>query len=55
MGRFKSSGFMQRFLSSHGAVYNRFTNQRHLISRQKVNIFRAEALVAWNEVITARP
>ena len=33
MQRFKSTGSAQRFLSVHGAVYNTFNVQRHLISR----------------------
>jgi len=34
MQRFKSAGSAQKFLSSHGAVYNTFDVQRHLTSAQ---------------------
>jgi len=53
MGRFKSPGSMQRFLSVHDAVYNHFNLQRHLISRPTLRQTRASAYVAWNEIVTA--
>jgi len=53
MGRFKSPGSMQRFLSIHDVVYNHFNHQRHLISRPTLRIFLAAAFSAWSEVITA--
>jgi putative transposase len=53
MGRFKSAGSMQRFLSVHDAVYNQFNFQRHLISRPVLRQMRASAYVAWNEIVTA--
>ncbi len=52
MGRFKSPGSMQRFLSVHDAIYNHFNLQRHLISRRILRQMRASAYVAWNEIVT---
>ncbi len=53
MGRFKSPRSMQRFLSTHDAIYNHFNLQRHLISRPTLRRTRASAYVAWNEIVTA--
>jgi putative transposase len=53
MGRFKSPGSMQRFLSVHDAIYNHFNLQRHLITRQTLRQTRASAYAAWNEIVTA--
>jgi len=53
MGRFKSPGSMQRFLSVHDAIYNHFNFQRHLISRRTLRQTRANANMAWNEIVTA--
>jgi putative transposase len=47
MQRFKSQGQAQRFVSSHGAVYNTFNVQRHLISRPTLRTFREAAMEAW--------
>ena len=47
MQRFKSQGQAQRFVATHGAVYNNFNVQRHLISRPTLRIFRAAATEAW--------
>lgn len=52
MQRFKSAGSAQRFLSAHAAVYNVFNAQRHLISRQTLRTFRAEAM-ATRQAMTA--
>lgn len=48
MQRFKSQGQAQRFVSAHGAIYNVFNLQRHLISRKTLRAFRATASAAWN-------
>ena len=47
MQRFKSQGQAQRFVSTHGAIYNVFNLQRHLISRKTHRTFRAAASAAW--------
>jgi putative transposase len=41
--RFKSQRSAQRFLATHGAVYNTFNLQPHLISRPGLRILRARA------------
>ena len=51
MGRFKSPGSMQRFLSFHDAIYNHFNLQRHLISRQTLRQIRARAFTEWFEIV----
>lgn len=45
--RFKSQGSAQRFLSSHGPIYNTFNLQPHLISRPGLRILRGQAEAAW--------
>lgn len=51
MGRFKSPGSMQRFLSIHDAIYNHFNLQRHLISRRTLRQTRAKAFTEWFEIV----
>ena len=53
MQRFKSQGQAQRFVSTHGPVYNTFNVQRHLISRSTLRTFRAAAMKAWAEATNA--
>ena len=53
MGRFKSPGSMQRFLSVHDAIYNHFNLQRHLISRRTLRQTRARAFTEWFEIVAA--
>ena len=45
--RFKSQAPAQRFLTTLAAIYKIFDTQRHLISRQTLRRFRAEAATAW--------
>jgi putative transposase len=45
--KFKSQGSAQRFLSSHGPVYNTFNIQPHLISRPGLRTLRAGAHADW--------
>jgi transposase-like protein len=51
--RFKSARSAQRFLAVHGAIYNTFNFQRHLISRSTLRIFRAEAAAEWQNAVAA--
>jgi transposase-like protein len=53
MQRFKSARSAQRFLSIHAAVHNTFNLQRHLLSRSRLRIFRAEAASQWRNAVTA--
>ena len=53
MGRFKSPGSMQGFLSVFDAIYNHFNLQRHLIPRQTLRQTRAEAFTEWCEIVAA--
>jgi len=45
--KFKSQGSAQRFLSSHGPIYNTFNIQPHMLSRPGLRILRAGAHEAW--------
>ena len=47
--RFKSQGSAQRFLASHGPIYNTFNLQPHLISRAGLRVLRAQAEAMWTE------
>ena len=51
--KFKSQGSAQRFLASHGPIYNNFNTQPHLISRSTLRLVRAEAHHAWNAATMA--
>ncbi len=51
--RFKSQGSAQRFLSSHGPIYNTFNLQTHLISRPGLRTLRGQANDAWTAATRA--
>jgi transposase-like protein len=53
MQRFKSQGQAQRFTSTHGAIYNTFNIQRHLISRNTMRDFRTSAMAEWEAASAA--
>jgi putative transposase len=53
MQRFKSQGSAQRFLATHGAIYNTFNLQQHLISRKTLRQFRCDANAAWTAATIA--
>lgn len=53
MQRFKSQGQAQRFVATHGTIYNLFNVQRHLISRSTLRTFRANAMDGWGAASAA--
>jgi len=53
IGRFKSSGLMQRILSVHDAIYYHFNFQRHLISRKTLHQTRSTAYAEWGKTVAA--
>ena len=48
----KSDNATQRFLTLHAAVFNAFNCQRHTISRQMLQLFRARAVSFWGREVT---
>ncbi len=52
MQRFKSQKSAQRFLSTHGPIYNLFNVHHHLISRRTLRAFRNQAMAEWQTVTT---
>jgi transposase-like protein len=53
MRGFKPAKSAQRFVSVHGAVYNTFNVQRHLISRLTQRHFRTTAHNSWSDAAAA--
>jgi len=54
MQRFRSAASAQRFLTTHSAIYNAFNTQTHLIRRDTLRRFRADAHAAWIAATAAR-
>ena len=50
---FKSQGQAQRFVATHGAIYNNFNIERYLISRTTMRTFRSVAMTEWLTVSEA--
>jgi transposase-like protein len=50
---FKSAGSVQKFLSTHAAVYNIFNVQRHLTSARTRRSLRAAAMDTWRTAVAA--
>ena len=48
--KFRSVRNAQKLLSAYGQIYNIFNHQRHLISRNTLRKFRAQAQIEWNVV-----
>jgi putative transposase len=53
IGRFKSPGSMQRFLSVHDAIYNHVNLRRFLFSRRTLHRTRVKAFTEWFETVAA--
>jgi len=51
--KFKSQGSAQRFLATHGPIYNTFNVQEHMIRRPTLRTLRAAAHDAWAEATVA--
>lgn len=47
MQLFKSQGQVQRFVSTHSAIYNTFNTERHLVSRKTMRKYRDRAFAEW--------
>ena len=53
MQGFKSKASAQRFLTTHGAIYNTFNTQRHLLSRPTLRVLRGRCNSAWKAATVA--
>ena len=47
------ASLVQLFPDVHAAVHNTFNLQRHLVFRQTLRLFRAEAAQAWQSATAA--
>ena len=53
MQRFKSQGQVQRFVSTHSAIYNNFNIERHFVSRKTMRKYRDRAFAEWQAASAA--
>jgi len=51
MARFRRMKTLQQFSSVHAQVHNRFSQERHLISREIYKQRRSAALAGWRSVM----
>lgn len=50
MLRFRQMRTLQTFVSVHASVFNHFTQERHLYSRQNFKAKRTAALTEWRQL-----
>ena len=53
MQLFKSQASVQRFLTTHAAIYNTFYAQPHLVTQPYLRHFRREAVAVWLDATAA--
>ena len=53
--RFKSPRHLQRFVSIHDQIANLFHFPRHSLDAADCQPLRAEAMVAWKELLASAP
>ena len=53
--RFKSPRHLQRFVSIHYQIANMFHFPRHSLNAADCRTLRAEAMVAWKELLASAP
>ena len=51
MARFRRMKTLQKFSWVHASVHNRFSQERHLVSRETYNQRRSAALAEWRTVM----
>ena len=50
MGRFKSPGHAQRFLSAYGPIASYFRPRRHLLSAEEYRQVMSQRFESWQEL-----
>jgi putative transposase len=53
MLRFRRTATLQKFVSVHASIQNRFNQERHLYSRTNFKLNRAAALAEWRQLLSA--